>query len=63
MGVVLAGQQRQFLTIARRLAAFVHRLDGSQALGFVAMVLRPMGGIGQTLAQVMQQAGPACRQG
>ena len=62
VGVVLAGQQCQFLTLTRCLAALVDGFDGLQAAGLVAVMLWPVLRARQPLAKVMQQAGPAGRQ-
>src|SRR5690606_1827146 len=62
VGVILTGEQRQLLTFARRLAALVYRLDRGQPLALVTMVFRPETLRRATLAQIMEQAGPARRQ-
>ncbi|MNR11143.1 hypothetical protein D3C85_1274310 [compost metagenome] len=59
MGVILAHQHRQFLTIPRRLEPFIDRFDQFQPLEFVGNVPWPFIFRRQPFAQVMQQAGPA----
>ncbi|MNE05856.1 hypothetical protein D3C80_984300 [compost metagenome] len=59
VGVVLADQQGQLGAVARCLAAGVDRLDQAQAALLVGDVPRPFLRVGQPLAQVVQQAGPA----
>ncbi len=53
LAVILADQQRQFLAIARHLAAYVDRFDGILALRRLGLRR------GAVSAQHMQQAGPA----
>ncbi len=59
VGVVLAHQARQFLAVARHPEALVHRIDQRHAASLVGDMAGPVRFAGESLAQVVQQAGPA----